>query len=80
MRSPNGLITAVPTACTIHQVETRSKMETLIVLGAAALITQHALPFLATRKSLSFTTPISYPTSSLSAFSFCQRNFLFLLV
>lgn len=77
MRSPNGLITAVPTAHAIHQVETRSKMETLIVLGAAALITQHALPFLATCKSVSFTTPFSYLTSSLFAFSFCCHNFPF---
>lgn len=54
MRGPNGLITAAPTAHAIHQVETRGKMETLIVLGAAALITQHASPFLATCKPLSF--------------------------
>lgn len=59
MRGPNGLITAAPTARAIHQVGTRGKMETLIVLGATALITQHASPSLATCESLflSFSPP-----------------------
>lgn len=49
MRGPNGLITAAPTARTIHQVGTHGKMETLIVLGATALITQRSSPSLTTR-------------------------------
>lgn len=63
MRGPNGLITAAPPAQAIHQVGTHSKMENLIVLGATALITQHALPSLATWESLSFSSsfPISLP-------------------
>lgn len=60
MRGPNGLITRPPLTETIHQVKTRRKMESVIVLGARrSLFNTHPIPL---KHCVSF--PLSYTLST----------------
>ena len=76
MRGPNGLITTAPTAHVIHQVGgTHGKIETLIVLGATALFTQHTFFSLSTCRFLFHDPCLCHLYSFFSSFSlFCVKE------